>query len=166
MANNRLAFGLCKKYGIELPDNATPKDAWEALNKISANEFKKPLVIYGDKIRNSVGAHSPTYPVVYYPNTDIQVEFVIGSRPVYSPDHIIAGKGCKTGKKIDEIDRLVDEYNCDASGWKKDKARYEAYDEYGVIRQVELHWYHHEDIGKVEYKLKTKKRKLLCRRLG
>lgn len=27
----RLAFGLCEKYGIELPDGATPKDAWAAL---------------------------------------------------------------------------------------------------------------------------------------
>lgn len=31
MANNRFAFGLCKKYGIELPERATPYDAWKAL---------------------------------------------------------------------------------------------------------------------------------------
>ena len=30
-ADNRLAFGLCKEYGIELPKGAEPKDAWEAL---------------------------------------------------------------------------------------------------------------------------------------
>lgn len=53
------------------------------------------------------------------------------------------------------LDRLVEEYHCDADGWKKDKAIYEAYDEHGVIRQVDLHWHHHDDIGKVEYKLKT-----------
>lgn len=27
----RLPFGLCKRYGISLPDNATPRDAWDAL---------------------------------------------------------------------------------------------------------------------------------------
>lgn len=45
MANNRLPFGLCKKYGIELPKGATPRDAWAALDKIPADEFKKPLMI-------------------------------------------------------------------------------------------------------------------------
>ena len=45
MANNRLPFGLCKQYGIKLPKNATPKDAWEALDKIPANEFKKSLIV-------------------------------------------------------------------------------------------------------------------------
>lgn len=33
MANNKLPFGLCKKFNIDLPSNATPKDAWEALKK-------------------------------------------------------------------------------------------------------------------------------------
>ena len=32
-ASSRLAFGLCKKYGIKLPKGATPQDAWEALKK-------------------------------------------------------------------------------------------------------------------------------------
>lgn len=27
----RLPFGLCKRYGITLPDNATPREAWDAL---------------------------------------------------------------------------------------------------------------------------------------
>ncbi len=37
MANGRgntgLPFGLCKKYGISLPENATPREAWEAIKK-------------------------------------------------------------------------------------------------------------------------------------
>jgi hypothetical protein len=37
MANNRLAFGLCKEYGIELPKDATPKDAWEQSAKQNRN---------------------------------------------------------------------------------------------------------------------------------
>ena len=31
--NTRLPFGLCKKYGIPLPDYATPRMAWEALKR-------------------------------------------------------------------------------------------------------------------------------------
>lgn len=29
--NTGLPFGLCAKYGIHLPRNATPRDAWNAL---------------------------------------------------------------------------------------------------------------------------------------
>lgn len=32
--NTGLPFGLCAKYGIRLPDGATPKDAWEALHNV------------------------------------------------------------------------------------------------------------------------------------
>lgn len=31
--NTGLPFGLCAKYGIRLPQNATPRDAWDALEK-------------------------------------------------------------------------------------------------------------------------------------
>ena len=31
--NTRLPFGLCKRYGISLPDYATPRMAWEALKR-------------------------------------------------------------------------------------------------------------------------------------
>lgn len=116
----------------------------------------KSGIIYSDKIIRSVGAKSSSYPTVYYPDSDIQVEFVEGTRPIYPPDHTMAGKGCKTGRQIDDIDRLVNEYQCDAENWQKEKARYEVYDEYGEIRFVELHWYRHPDIGNVEYKVKTK----------
>ena len=113
-------------------------------------------IMYGDKIVRSVGAKSPTYPNVKYPETDVLLDFVVGTRPIYPPDHTMAGKGCKTGRKIDDIERLVDTYNCDAEGWQKEKAVFEVYDDFGDIRKVELHWYQHEDIGKVEYKVKTK----------
>ena len=29
--DDKLPYGLCKKYGIELPEGATPRDAWNAL---------------------------------------------------------------------------------------------------------------------------------------
>ena len=32
-ANNRLPYGLCKKYGIDVPPHTTPREAWELLKK-------------------------------------------------------------------------------------------------------------------------------------
>ena len=41
--NNGRAFGLCKKYGIELPKGATPPEAWDAFN-----EFRRSGLIPKD----------------------------------------------------------------------------------------------------------------------
>ena len=44
--NIGLPFGLCKKYGIYLPNNATPREAWDALKKrtgLSPNDFYREL---------------------------------------------------------------------------------------------------------------------------
>lgn len=113
---------------------------------------------YGAPIRRGVGAKSISYPDVINPETGENFDFVPGTRPYYPPDHIMAGKGCRTGRKIDDIDRLVETYKlfeADAAGWSKEKARYQAYDQYGEIRTVEIHWYRHENIGRVEEKAKT-----------
>lgn len=118
--------------------------------------------IYGERVEKAIGGKSPSYPIVNYPGSDIPVDFVIGSRPIFPPDHTMAGNGCKTGRKIDDIERLVEEYNCSAEGWQKEKAIYEVYDEYSNIRQVELHWYQHPDIGKVEYKVKMRGESFYC----
>lgn len=113
-------------------------------------------IIYGEPIIRSLGAKSDNYPLVYNPFTGERIRFVAGSRPYYPPDHIMAGKGCKTGRRIDEIDRLVDDYHAPESGWKKDKAVYQAYDDNNDIREVEVHWYYHDLVGKVEPKIKVK----------
>ena len=59
-ASQRLAFGLCKKYGIELPKGAAPSDAWEALKEKTG---KGPMEFYSqsgekgaDKIRFSTAS--------------------------------------------------------------------------------------------------------------
>lgn len=41
MANNKLPFGLCKKFHIALPDNASPRDAWQALKDNGINYFEE-----------------------------------------------------------------------------------------------------------------------------
>ncbi len=111
---------------------------------------------FGSPVSKGIGAKSANYPAVYYPGTDIPVKFVAGSRPFFPADHTMAGFGCKTGRQIDDIERLIEEYNCDARRWRKEKAQYEVYYEDGNIRIVELHWYQHPEIGKVEYKVKTR----------
>ena len=46
---NRLPFGLCKKYGIALPNNATPRDAWNALKGIGIVPEEEYDKFYDDK---------------------------------------------------------------------------------------------------------------------
>lgn len=47
--NTRLPFGLCKRFGIDLPDGATPRDAWDALSGkgVSAREAYTYLQKHG-----------------------------------------------------------------------------------------------------------------------
>lgn len=57
--NTRLPFGLCKKYGIEVGDSWTPRDAWDAL----AGKGITPDVIY-KKLRagEELGPEAPEPP--------------------------------------------------------------------------------------------------------
>lgn len=68
--NTGLPFGLCKKYGIALPDNATPRMAWEALkNKkgITPNDAYRELKKEeNEKLRDKVRQYSDT------PNEDME----------------------------------------------------------------------------------------------
>lgn len=119
---------------------------------------EKSGILYGEKILRGVGAKSRSYPTLRNPETDAQIEYVQGSRPIYPPDHTIAGKGAKNA--IRDVDRLVEKYNAPADGWQKEKARYKVYDADGDEREIEVHWYQHQDVGRVEYKIKTKNGKV------
>ncbi len=152
---NRNILNMYLKYIYKTNKNANVRDLYIKHNTIhrqpdSLTQNGEGGIMGIGKIIKSVGAKSSTYPMVNYPDTDIPVEFVQGTYPIYPPDHTMAGKGCKSGRKIDDIERLVNTYKCDANGWHKEKAVYEAYDEYGEIRKIELHWYQHEDIKNVE----------------
>ena len=64
---------------------------------------------------------------------------------------IFAGKGVR--RKIDDIDRLVRENpGTLPQEWMKAKAIAEVVFPDGVIVKVEVHWYEHEKIGKIEFK--------------
>lgn len=52
--NLGLPFGLCKKYGIALPANATPRDAWNALKNRGVNP---PWTGEGQDEYNNDGKH-------------------------------------------------------------------------------------------------------------
>ena len=63
MANNRLPFGLCKKYHIDLPDDATPHDAWEALksNGIIYFEQEESTILNPARLLSGVSFEEPEH---------------------------------------------------------------------------------------------------------
>jgi hypothetical protein len=52
-AHLRLPFGLCKKYGISLPPDATPRDAWNALKGIGIQPGEEYDKFFDDKDKGS-----------------------------------------------------------------------------------------------------------------
>nr|DAJ18470.1 MAG TPA: hypothetical protein [Siphoviridae sp. ctIwT7] len=65
---------------------------------------------------------------------------------------VFAGKGCK--RKIDEEERLVEQYHQPMGSWMKVKARAVLVDESGEERSAEVHWYETKAGGKEEIKFK------------
>lgn len=55
--NTRLPFGLCERYGIQLPNGATPRDAWDALKGktgLTPDDFYRDL---RQKEKNDANVH-------------------------------------------------------------------------------------------------------------
>ena len=50
---------------------------------------------------------------------------------------------------------MLDNYGGDALQWTKEKGYGYVEDEYGELRQVELHWYQEPSVGKVKMKIKV-----------
>ena len=112
---------------------------------------------YGDVIHKSVGAKSSKLPDAINPYTGEAYEYVPKTRPYYPTDWIIAGKDCKTGRKIDDIDILMETFpDSDRNKWQKIKVQYQVYDEYGEERTIEVHSYKHDGIPRYDDKVKLK----------
>lgn len=63
-AHLRLPFGLCKKYGINLPPDATPRDAWNALKGIGISPGEEYDKFFDDKDKGGKDNEQDTTPSV------------------------------------------------------------------------------------------------------
>lgn len=136
--------GAKKEYNKFCKDNGLKKENWRLR---TPNSNMKVV----ETIHKSVGAKSWNYDV-YNPKTGEYTHLAEGTRIVQPKNHIMAGNGRE--RQIDCVDYLIDKYGGDARQWTKEKGFGYVNDEYGEERKVELHWYQHPDIGKVEMKIK------------
>lgn len=131
--------GLGRMAGGRIPGKAVVKSG--------RNGIMKSV----ETIHKSVGAKSKNYDV-RHPSGEI-VHLAEGTRIMQPKNHIMAGKG--RNRQIDCIDWLLEKYGGDEANWTKEKGFGFVHDEYGDVRKVELHWYQHPSIGKVEMKIKA-----------
>lgn len=61
-AHLRLPFGLCKKYGISLPPDATPRDAWNILKGIGIQPSEEYDKFFDDKNKDNSQGEAPNVP--------------------------------------------------------------------------------------------------------
>lgn len=109
--------------------------------------------IIAEEIGKSVGAKAKNYDV-FNPATGDILHLAEGTRITQPKNHIMAGNG--RDRQIDCIDWLIDKYGGDAVKWTKEKGFGIVVDEYGELRNVELHWYQEPSVGKVEMKIKVR----------
>lgn len=169
MADNRIAYGLAKKYGIDTK-GMSPQEVWEALNKKgvkelgghrdevyykSVDELKKEQEIQLPQTLRLPDETLPKSLSARWINQDIKMpdgtvaHFVEGSK--LHNIEVFAGKGTKTS--IRDVERLVKKYGGQAENWQKVKG-------IGMIKhneeeaEAELHWYYEPSQGKQEIKFK------------
>lgn len=134
-----------KENGVDLPLNTDGSLDDLKLQEIY-NSGTVPLP--DEQLPRSLGARWINFEIVG-PDGKIY-KFAEGSK--LQEKVVFAGKGCR--RKIDEVDRLVNEYNVKAEEWRKVKAKAVLVGEDGEERFAEVHWYECESRGKEEMKFK------------
>ena len=179
MADNRIAYGLAKKYGIDTK-GMSPKEVWEALKERGVTQDNAEEKYSSD---GAGGTHEATpaeqrrlkqlgvdkEDSIPLPDEDIPksvgakwineevampdgttANFVEGSKVIHK--EVFAGKGTK--KPIRDVERLVAQYKgSKAEDWQKVKGIAEL-EQDGEQFKGEIHWYEEPNIGRVEVKYK------------
>ena len=164
MANNRLPYGLCKKYGIELPQGATPREAWAALHDIGIQyiEDKTPITLSPSFYNNneitiklpditlpkSVGSKWRNETVIDF-STNKKYKFADNSK--LQNVEVFCGYGTKTiykdaYKYAEKLGGLPEE-------WQHVKAIGELVTDEGILK-AEVHWSQHKKFGKRDFFIK------------
>jgi len=137
-----------------------PKDAetYEKLSKLKLSSLGEEFEIGPEPVIGSTDLDEYMFPSLGAKSRNYMVRMPDGSEhPLVEntylrrmQNHTIAGKGVR--RKIDDIDRLVREYDASAEDWTKEKGYGYIDFENDGIHKVEIHWYEHPDCGKVELK--------------
>lgn len=116
---NALPFGLCAKYGIELPEGATPRQAWDALKRHTGKTIDELYAEAGQKRESGLGDD----PVPQYSEPRgrgyVGSSMSVNARDAYDNDEKPRSKWTKQ-EIVDEIKRLT---GVDASKLTADELR-------------------------------------------
>ena len=116
---NSLPYGLCAKYGIELPGDATPRQAWDALKRHTSKTIDELYAEAGQKRESGLGDD----PIPQYSEPRgrgyVGSSMSVNARDAYDSDEKPRSKWTKQ-EIVDEIKRLT---GVDASKLTADELR-------------------------------------------
>lgn len=161
MANNRIAYGIAKQYGIDTTD-MDPEQVWEAIDEkrqssveVRQNESYDKIMAIGKDSYSLPDETLPKSLSAKWANYDIAMpdgtvaHFVEGSK--LHNIEVFAGKGTK--KPIRDVERLVKTYGGKPEDWMKVKG-IGTISHMGEGNKAEIHWYQANGVGKEELKFK------------
>ena len=163
--NNSLPYGLCKKNGIDLPDKASPEDAWNALKektgKSPQDYFKEVYSKGGYRQKVTHFRTKGTEMKVTYNYDLINPKKGTHSATIVKGEKIIgittfAGKGSRSILK--QAKAIAGKFpGTDPKDWMHKSGFAEVVDPHGNLVTREIHWFEHPQAG--QYKMRIKWRK-------
>lgn len=157
MANNRIAYGLAKKHGIDT-EGMTPKQVWDALgkkgvdvSKEAQSEKSEEMGLHGDWEEDHAFED-------FFDEKSVSVRmFEINKTEKINSDDIIkkvAIMGYKTGKPIRASYGLSQKYGGSIEKWQKMRGEAMMKGENKEMKRAEVHWYKNEEKDFLECKFK------------